>query len=85
MRTNPRVSLMVDRYDEDWERLWWARADGRARVVDIGAELDAVRALLRLRYRQYERVDLTGPAIVVDVDRWSGWSASEVARDLPAR
>ncbi|WP_406375625.1 TIGR03668 family PPOX class F420-dependent oxidoreductase [Streptomyces sp. NBC_00647] len=29
----PAVCLLVDAYDEDWERLWWVRADGDARVV----------------------------------------------------
>ena len=28
---NPRVSLLVDRYDDDWSQLWWVRADGRRR------------------------------------------------------
>ena len=28
---NPRVSLLVDHYDDDWSRLWWVRADGRRR------------------------------------------------------
>ena len=25
---NPAVSVLVDHYDDDWTRLWWARADG---------------------------------------------------------
>jgi len=31
---NPNVSLLVDDYDDDWDRLWWVRADGRATVLD---------------------------------------------------
>jgi PPOX class probable F420-dependent enzyme len=34
LRAEPRCSLLVDHYDDDWTRLWWARADGRAEVVD---------------------------------------------------
>ena len=30
---NPRVSLLVDHYDEDWTRLWWVRADGQASIT----------------------------------------------------
>ncbi|KLL11112.1 MULTISPECIES: TIGR03668 family PPOX class F420-dependent oxidoreductase [Protofrankia] len=30
---NPRVALIADHYDEDWRTLWWARADGLARVI----------------------------------------------------
>src|SRR3990172_11041365 len=42
----PRVSLLVDSYDEDWSRLWWGRADGRARVVGEGPELESAGGLL---------------------------------------
>ena len=27
---NPRVAFLADRYDDDWARLWWIRADGEA-------------------------------------------------------
>ncbi len=36
VRENPCVSVLVDHYDEDWEAMWWARADGRGRVLDPG-------------------------------------------------
>jgi len=29
----PRVGLLVDHYDDDWQQLWWVRLDGTARVV----------------------------------------------------
>ena len=74
--TDPRVSILVDAYDTDWTRLWWARADGRATVLAAGAELERALDMLRARYPQYATVALTGPAMVIAVDRWSGWSAS---------
>lgn len=67
----PAVSVLVDAYDEDWSQLWWARADGRARVdeaYDVGA--------LVAKYPQYADRPPAGPVIVVDVDRWTGWSAT---------
>ena len=68
---NPRVALLADEYDDDWSRLWWVRADGMARVGEL-----SVRALdlLRGRYDQYVADPPEGPAIVVAVERWSGWS-----------
>ncbi|MGW7517305.1 TIGR03668 family PPOX class F420-dependent oxidoreductase [Streptomyces sp. NPDC054796] len=33
IEANPAVCLLVDAYDEEWEHLWWARADGTARVL----------------------------------------------------
>ena len=29
IRADPRVAVLADHYDEDWSRLWWARADGQ--------------------------------------------------------
>jgi PPOX class probable F420-dependent enzyme len=75
---NPRVSVLVDRYDADWRQLWWARADGSASVVSSGATFDHALALLRARYPQYAETELIGPAMVIRVGRWSGWSASIV-------
>ena len=71
---NARVSVLVDAYDEDWTRLWWARADGQAAVLEAGPELDQALALLRARYVQYADAGPIGPAMRIIVDRWSGWS-----------
>jgi len=74
VRENPRVALLIDHYDDtDWDALWWARADGRGRVLDA-AEPEARRAvaLLSERYPQQRAV---GEVLAVDVERWSGWAA----------
>src|SRR4051795_558613 len=31
---NPAVALLADHYEDDWSALWWARADGTARLLD---------------------------------------------------
>jgi PPOX class probable F420-dependent enzyme len=74
IQSDPRVSLLADEYDDtDWSRLWWARADGTARVLDA-----APRAieLLAQRYPQYRDSPPTGPVVETTVRRWSGWAAS---------
>ena len=30
IRADARVTVLVDHYEEDWTRLWWVRAAGRA-------------------------------------------------------
>jgi PPOX class probable F420-dependent enzyme len=70
---NPAVSLLVDHYEDDWERLWWVRADGRGRVLD-GSVPEAARAVELLRER-YPQQRATGAVLAVDVERWSGWAA----------
>ncbi|MFE7744345.1 TIGR03668 family PPOX class F420-dependent oxidoreductase [Nocardia sp. NPDC057455] len=71
---NPAVTVLVDRYGDDWTQLWWARADGDARIAD-GVEAEAAIRRLTERYPQYERQPPPGPVIAIDVGRWSGWSA----------
>jgi PPOX class probable F420-dependent enzyme len=75
VRENPAVALLVDHYDDDWSALWWARADGQARVLEPDQpEAGQAVGLLAQRYPQQQA---TGPVLAVDVARWSGWSARE--------
>lgn len=71
----PRVSMLVDHYDDDWSQLWWVRADGHAEVHDRGDEMARGYGLLRDKYPQYGRIALDGPVVSVTVDKWSGWHA----------
>lgn len=72
----PRVSLLVDGYAEDWSQLWWLRADGTAEVTEDEATVLRAHELLRAKYRQYERVALHGTVIAITVHRCASWSAS---------
>jgi PPOX class probable F420-dependent enzyme len=71
---NPRVSLLVDHYADDWTQLWWARADGVATVERSGTEHAEHWRLLRAKYPQYQGQVLDGPVLAVRVTSWSGWS-----------
>lgn len=70
---NPHVSLLAEHYDADWDALWWARADGTARVVPLTPE---VLAAFQRKYPQHRAAPPQGPAVAVAVAKWSGWSAS---------
>ena len=72
---NPRVSLLVHGYDEDWSQLWWVRADGLATVYESGEEMATGYGLLRRKYSQYERTALDGPVVTIAVAHWSSWQA----------
>jgi PPOX class probable F420-dependent enzyme len=71
---NPAVCLLVDHYEDDWDALWWVRADGRGRVLDAD-EPEARQAIERLRER-YPQQRATGAVLAVDVDSWTGWAAA---------
>ena len=74
---HPRVSLLVDHYEDDWSCLWWVRLDGAARVVG-GTAAERGLTLLSEKYRQYRELPPPGPLIAIHVDRWVGWSALPV-------
>jgi PPOX class probable F420-dependent enzyme len=74
---NPRVSLLVDHYADDWTQLWWVRADGLAAVESAGDAHAEHWDLLRARYPQYSGQTLGGPVIVVTVEKWTGWAFAE--------
>jgi PPOX class probable F420-dependent enzyme len=72
---NPQVTVLADRYSDDWDALWWVRADGRAVVLRDQRSMAEPLRLLAGRYRQYRKAPPTGPVLAVTVERWSGWAA----------
>jgi len=83
IRENPRVALLADHYDEDWDALWWVRVDGWASIVDDGRAVEHPIDALVARYEQYRQARPAGPVIVIRADRWTGWSSTERAAGLP--
>jgi hypothetical protein len=69
----------VDCAVDDWNELWWVRADGTARVVDPEGP-EGVRALSLLADR-YPRFAARGIVLAVDVRRWSGWAAAPATEE----
>ena len=71
---NPWVAVVIDTYVEDWRRLGFVLLEGRARVLEDGAEHGTALRLLRRKYRQYRTMDLDGrPVIVVSIRRAVSW------------
>jgi PPOX class probable F420-dependent enzyme len=74
-RQRPYVTVLVDEYDDDWSRLWWARLRGRARVLDEGEEAERALDLLVGKYEQYRERPPGLPVLAVHVEEWREWSA----------
>jgi PPOX class probable F420-dependent enzyme len=75
IRRHPHVSVLVDRYEEDWSRLWWVRLDGTASVLEEGPEREHGLALLQAKYEQYRAEPPTGAVIAVRLESWRGWAS----------
>lgn len=73
----PTVTVLVDRWDEAWDRLAWVRLVGRATVIDRAGgdgEHEVAIAALRARYLQYAAHPLEErPLIRVDVSAVTAW------------
>lgn len=76
VRARPWATVLIDHYEPDWSRLWWASATGDARVLEVGgAEEARAIALLVAKYAQYRREAPGGPVIEVAALGWRSWSA----------
>ena len=73
---NPRVSLVVDEYDEDWTRLRYVIVEGRAALLTGGERFGRAVDLLREKYPQYRTMGLDrakGLVIAIAPERFLAW------------
>ncbi|MFN2378134.1 MAG: TIGR03668 family PPOX class F420-dependent oxidoreductase [Candidatus Binatia bacterium] len=79
LEENPRASLLVDHYEEDWKQLWFVCIEGDASLVRDSAEYRRARVALRAKYPQYlvmEFHEATHPMIRIRIDKLSTWQGS---------
>lgn len=69
---NPKVAYLVDSYSDDWEQLWWVRADAGATVLDGELRHRALVALMA-KYVQYQQLPPDGVVVGAAVTKWTGW------------
>jgi PPOX class probable F420-dependent enzyme len=77
---NPRVSLVVDRWDEDWTRLAWVIVEGTAGILTTDLERAPALAALVAKYPQYRAMELTttaGAVLAITPARVLAWRAAE--------
>jgi len=73
---NPRVSLVVDEYDEDWTRLRYVIVEGHADVLTEGDEFSRAVDRLVAKYPQYRQLALprdSGAVIRITANRVLAW------------
>ena len=75
---NPRASLVVDEWDEDWSRLRWVIVEGGTDVLRGGADFERAVEALREKYPQYRAMDLRtdGTVVRLHAERVLAWRAS---------
>lgn len=78
---HPQVSLLADRWDEDWARLAWLRVEATAALVEAGeADHGAAIRALRARYEPYRTQRLERyPIVRFEPTRTVWWSAASAS------
>jgi PPOX class probable F420-dependent enzyme len=80
MLENPRVTFLVDHYEEDWLRLSYVMIQGTAQLLDSGPERQRALLLLEDKYPQYRERHLaqdTGVVIKIVPDSIRHWEWTE--------
>ena len=74
---NSEVTLVADRYAEDWSRLAFVMVRGKAGLLEPGSKEHAAAVrLLRGKYHQYEEMKIEeNPAIAVRPEGVASWGA----------
>jgi len=71
---NPNVSLIIDRYDENWQRLAYVLIRGSAKILLRGARHRRGVYLLRRKYPQYRSMAINDrPMIVITPKQLTNW------------
>ena len=77
IRAVPRVTLLIDEYDEDWAQLWYILIRGKAKLISKAAHEEHAWAIrkLRAKYDQYSRGMLAddAPVIRITPERITSW------------
>jgi PPOX class probable F420-dependent enzyme len=70
------ATVLVDHYEDDWDRLWWVRIRGAATVHrDDEPIATTTRLALADKYPQYRQHPPTGPVYSLRLDECSWWRA----------
>ena len=81
---NPQVAFLIDRYDEDWQQLYYVMIRGAATILESGAERQHALSLLEDKYPQYRERHLAGSTglvikIVPAAVQWWSWQGASTA------
>jgi len=74
IRENSYVSIVVDRYEEDWARLAYVLIRGKAKILTRGPRHKKGVHLLRMKYPQYQEMAIEKrPIIHVALNHAKSW------------
>jgi PPOX class probable F420-dependent enzyme len=75
LERTPAASLLVHADDDDWDRLWWVRADLSGGPVTDRDLRDGAVAALADKYHQYRQHPPAGTVLGLRIERITAWTA----------
>ena len=85
---NPRVSFLVDHYEEDWKNLWFVMLNGDATLLyqkgkhqTTNEELIRIRSMLVEKYTQYTKIGIRNLYIKISIDKTVYWKFSRSSKN----
>jgi len=75
---NPNVTLLIDKYQNDWSKLFFLMVHGRAIITDgkNSKLMDKVHKLLILKYPQYKKIGVGNSCIKINPTKVTYWNNS---------
>lgn len=77
---NPKVSFLVDHYDEDWTNLWFVMIIGRATLVQMNGrnkrtakEIMNIHNMFLKKYSQYAKIGIGNIYIKIGIEKTICW------------
>jgi PPOX class probable F420-dependent enzyme len=85
LRENPRASLVIDHYEEDWARLRYVLVMGSGEILDSGKDRERALDMLRQKYPQYHAMrDFgQGPVIRLTPEHVVSWQSGVPSSGTP--
>jgi PPOX class probable F420-dependent enzyme len=85
---NPRVSFLVDHYEEDWKKLWFVMLIGHATLLyqkekyqTTNEELIRIRSMLVEKYTQYTKIGIGKLYIKISIVKTVYWKFSQSSKN----
>jgi len=75
---NPNVTLLIDKYQNDWKKLFFLMIHGKATVIDEKNRklMDKIHKLLISKYPQYKKIGVGNSCIKINPTKVTFWNNS---------
>ena len=75
---NPNVTLLIDKYQNDWKKLFFLMIHGKATVIDgkNNKLMDKIHKLLISKYPQYKKIGVGNSCITISPTKITFWNNS---------